>query len=211
MQADPGVLALEPHAARRRRQLVRAASLVIETEGVDAMRMPRVAELAGCARSLVYHYFPTRDDLLVAVVEHFYERLAERLDLSGQMEGMRSLHDPDAARPLLEALWDTVDEVGCGGIILRASPRIGDALGERVAESVARSDERWLLALRDGGLSEVEAALAFRTAMALHAELLDRHRQGEVTRDEAIELGRRALAGLVAALRGDRRHGPEPG
>jgi AcrR family transcriptional regulator len=39
---------------------VRAAAFVIETEGLDAMRMPRVAEVA-CARSLVYRYFPRRE------------------------------------------------------------------------------------------------------------------------------------------------------
>jgi AcrR family transcriptional regulator len=201
VQPEPGSIPFEPHAERRRRQLVRAASLVIETYGVDGMRMPRVAETAGCARSLVYHYFPTREDLFVAVIEHFYERLAARIDLAAQLEGMHSLHDRDAARPLLEALWDTVEEVGSGGIILRASPCIGGALNDRLAEIAERFDARWLAALVDLGLTGIEAALAFRTAVALHTELLDRNRRNEVTRDEAIELGRRALAGVVDGLR----------
>ncbi len=201
MSSGPEPIAFEPHGERRRRQLIRAASLVIEADGVDAMRMPRVAEVAGCARSLVYHYFPTREDLFVAVVEHFHERLAERLDVGAQMAGMRSLHDRDAARPLLEALWDTVKDVGSGGIILRASPRIGAALNDRLAEIAERFDRRWISALMDLGLTELEASLAFRTAMAIHTELLERNRGDEVTRDEAIELGRRALAGVVSGLR----------
>jgi len=201
VSSGPAPIALEPHGERRRRQLIRAASLVIEADGVDAMRMPRVAEVAGCARSLVYHYFPTREDLFVAVVEHFYERLDERLDLRAQMAGMRSLRDRDAARPLLEALWDAVEDVGSGGIILRASPRIRAALDDRFAEVAERFDARWISALVDLGLTELEAALAFRTAMAVHAELLERNRRDEVTRDEAIELGWRALAGVVNGLR----------
>ena len=168
------------------------------------MRMPRVAAEAGCARSLVYHYFPTREDLFVAVIEHFYARLAERLDVEAQMAGMRSLQDREAALPLLGALWDTVAEVGAGGMILRASPRIGAALNERLAELAERFDRRWVTALIDIGLTELEANLVFRTAMAVHTELLERHDREEVTRDEALELGQRALGGLVAALRAGR-------
>ena len=201
-------LVLEPQADRRRRQLIAAASLVIEREGLDALRMPRVAALAGCARSLVYHYFPAREDLFVAVIEHFHERLAERLDLGAQLAGLRSLEDPAAARPLLEALWDTVAEVGAGGLVLRASPHLGRALNERLAEVAERFDARWLAAFRALGLGEVEAGLAFRTAMALLGELLERHRRGELPRDAAIDLGQRALAGAVAGLRTPHERSP---
>jgi AcrR family transcriptional regulator len=201
VDATPSPIALEPHGERRRQQLIRAASLVIETDGVDSMRMPRVAEVADCARSLVYHYFPTREDLFIAVIEHFYERLAERLDLDAQVAGMRSLLDRDAARPFLDALWDTVTDVGAGGIILRASPRIATALNERLAKVAERFDGRWMAPLMDLGLTEIEAALVFRTAMAVHTELLNRHRRDEITRDEALDLGQRALTSLVTGLR----------
>ena len=96
MQNASNLLPLEPHGERRRQQLVRIASLVIETEGVDAMRMPRVAQVAGCARSLIYHYFPKREDLFVSVIENFYERLGERLAPEAQADGMRSLLDPES-------------------------------------------------------------------------------------------------------------------
>ena len=57
----------------------------------------------------------------------------------------------------------------------------------------------------DVGLTELEASLVFRTAMAVHTELLERNQREEVTREQALELGQRALGGLVAALRADRR------
>ncbi|MAG30475.1 MAG: hypothetical protein CL908_06215 [Deltaproteobacteria bacterium] len=197
-------VSLERHADRRRRQLIRAASQVIETEGIDSMRMPRVAELAGCTRSLVYHYFQTREDLLVAVIEHFYEYLDERLEPAAQQLGLRSVADADAVRPLLEALWDTVIEVGAGGVILRTLPRSGSALNERLTEIAVRFDQRWMDSLRSLGLSEIEARLAFRTAMAVHSELLECHRQGEITRDAAVALGQRALAAVLSGLQAER-------
>jgi len=197
-------LALEPHGQRRRHQLIRAAAFVIETEGLDAMRMPRVAEVAGCARSLVYRYFPRREDLFVAVISEFYELLEERLPLDAQTAGMRGLTDRDAARPLLEAIWDVIAEIGAGGLILHASPRLGAELHDRLAEVAARFETRWLAPLRERGLSEIEAALVARSAVALLTELLERSRRQEVTRDEAIELGQRALAALIEGLGRDR-------
>ena len=192
---------LESHGERRRGQLIRIAAHVIETEGIDALRMPRVAELAGCARSLVYRYFPRREDLFAAVISEFYERLEERLDPAEQRAGMRALAAGDTARPLLESIWDVVAEIGAGGLILYASPRVGLELGEALAEAASRFDARWVAPLQEAGLTEVEASLVIRAALALQTELLDRHRRGEVSRDEAIDLGQRALVALLVGLR----------
>ena len=190
----------ESHGERRRGQLIRIAAHVIETEGIDGLRMPRVAELAGCARSLVYRYFPSREDLFVAVIAEFYERLEERLDPAAQRAGMRLLTHRDLARPLLESIWDVVAEIGAGGLILYASPRAGVELGEALAEAAARFDARWVAPLQEAGLTEVGASLVLRAALGLQIELLERHRRGEVSRDEAIDLGQRALAGLIVGL-----------
>src|SRR5262245_50770507 len=74
IQGAPGLRALEPQRERRRRQLLEVAAQLIVDEGVDALRMARVADLAGCARPLVYHYFATREELLFALVVDAEER-----------------------------------------------------------------------------------------------------------------------------------------
>lgn len=197
-------LPLEPTAERRRQQLLRAAAFVIESEGIDALGFPRVAELAGCARSLVYRYFPRREDLFVAVIAEFYENLGKRVPLDAHVAGMRALTDRDAARPLLEAIWDTVAEVGAAGLILYASPRLGAELADRFAEVSARYATHWLAPLRERGLTEIEAALVARSASALLTEFIERTRNHEITREEAIDLGQRALAGMIEGLLRDR-------
>jgi len=194
-------LALEPHGARRREQLVRAAAFVIETEGIDAMRMPRVAEVARCARSLVYRYFPRREDLFVAVISEFYDKLEARVAPELQASGMRALDDASHARPLLEAIWDVIADLGAAGLVLQASPRLGAELNERLGEVSARMDQTWIAPLREAGLGEIEASLVSRSAVALLTELLDRHSKGELSRDRALALGHRALASLVVGLR----------
>jgi AcrR family transcriptional regulator len=201
MQPARAPLPLEPHGERRRAQLVAAAAFVIESEGLDALRMPRVAELAGCARTLVYRYFPRREDLLAAVTAEFDERLALRLDPDAQAAGMRRLADRDAARPLLEAIWDVVAELGTAGLILHASPRLGADAEGGLGAVWSRFDERWIAPLRESGLGEVEASLVARSAVALLVELHQRSRRGEVTREQALALGQRALAAMVSALR----------
>ncbi len=194
---------LEPTSERRRQQLIRAAAFLIETEGTDAMRIPRVAELAGCARTLVYRYFPSREDLFVAVIEEFYENLGQRLSPNDAAAGMRSLTDREAARPLLEAIWDSITEVGAAGLILYASPRLGVELADRFAEVSEQQHALWLEPLRERGLSEIEAALVSRSAAAMLTEFIARSRSGEITRDEALDLGQRALAGMIEGfLRG---------
>jgi AcrR family transcriptional regulator len=194
---------LEPASERRRQQLIRAAAFLIETEGTDALRIPRVAELAGCARTLVYRYFPSREDLFVAVIEEFYENLGRRLSPNAAAAGMRSLTDREAAQPLLEAIWDSITEVGAAGLILYASPRLGAELADRFAEVSAQQEKLWLVPLRERGLSEIAAALVSRSAAAMLTEFIARARSGEITRDAALELGQRALAGMIEGLLGE--------
>ena len=55
--------------------------------------------------------------------------------------------------------------------------------------------------LRDAGLSAIEASLVVKSAAAMQTELLERSRRQEITREEAIDLGQRALAGMVEAFR----------
>jgi AcrR family transcriptional regulator len=202
--ATDAAFALASHGELRRGQLVRVAAHVIENEGLDALRMPRVAELAGCARSLVYRYFPRREDLCLAVVSEFYERLEQRQGPAAQRAGMRGLARGDEARPLLEAIWDVVTEIGAGGLVLRASPSLAAELKEHLEGESARFEASWIAPLREAGLGPLEAALVVRSAMGLLAELLARHRAGEVTREAAIDVGHRALAALVAGLRAGR-------
>ncbi len=191
---------LEPHGNRRRRQLLRVAAHIIESEGVDALRMPRIAELAGCARSLVYRYFPRREDVFCAVIAEFYEQLEERITPTAQVAGMQAVTDLKTVRQLLDAIWDVVEEIGTAGLILHASPRLGAQLSDRLFPEMERFEERWVAPIRAAGLGEIETALVMRFAIVQLTELVDRTQRGEVDREQAILLGQRALASLISGL-----------
>lgn len=81
--------------ARRNREAVLAAAKALFAEqGVEA-QMPDVARAAGVGVGTVYRHFPTKDDLIAALVAQRFERLADRaresLDMDDPWEGFCQL------------------------------------------------------------------------------------------------------------------------
>lgn len=207
---------LEPHSERRQRQLVEVAAHIIETEGPDAVRMPRVGELAGCTRTLVYRYFPRREDLLAAVLSRFYERLNAVRSAAEHARGVAALakSDPEDAwrtsRSVLEASWDVVEELGMGGLVLaRSEFSRSEHLKRYAPGQVEETERRWFRPLRAAGLSDVACAVALEAATSVTYSLVSQHRAGAISRDEAVRLGFQALHGLIRGLR--ERGGPRRG
>lgn len=56
-----------------------AASLFAEV-GYPNAKMQDVAQACGATKSMLYHYYPTKDDLLYAMLEEHLEKLIEAMD-----------------------------------------------------------------------------------------------------------------------------------
>ena len=67
--------AAAPTNARDR--ILEAACASIAEDGIDDVRIARVAMRAGASTSLVHHYFSTREELLEEALMHSYELAAE--------------------------------------------------------------------------------------------------------------------------------------
>lgn len=72
---------------QRRKRIIQAAAALASRGGVEAMQMRTVAERAGVALGTLYRYFPSKMDLVVAVV-------GEELDL---LEGSLERRPPRSA------------------------------------------------------------------------------------------------------------------
>lgn len=196
------ITVLEPQGERRRRQLVEIAARMIEQEGVDAVRIPRVAELAGVGRTAIYRYFPRREDLLAAVYADFDDRLRERVGPAEFAEALRALGtgSPDEVPPstarLFTAIWDVLDECGPAGLILRAHATAHDGDEREQPGAGERFRAQWI----EVGLSSLEATLIADTANAILTRLYFSARRGLIGRGEALRLGYRALVGLVRGV-----------
>ncbi|MEV5827881.1 TetR family transcriptional regulator [Spirillospora sp. NPDC052242] len=145
---------------QRRKRIVQAAAALASRGGIDAMQMRTVAERAGVALGTLYRYFPSKDDLVVAVVgeeiellERSIERRPPRAGTSPQravealMRATRGLmREPELAAALIRSLLlsdvqtDFSDRMT--GLLLRAAlgPETG-APETGTPESGARVDD----------------------------------------------------------------------
>ena len=200
----------DEQAAERRRQLVRIASDLIEKGGVDAVTLPRVTAKAGCARTLVYRYFASREALLAGVLDDYFERLDAAIPAVDERTpaavlaaaGGRAGADPRALRDIVELLWDVQIAAGFGGAILRATPHLSPSLRALVDAAHARHERRFTEPLRAAGLSADEARVALDAMIASFVGLALRARAGALRKADAIDIHARATAGLIRGLLG---------
>ncbi|WP_236004085.1 TetR family transcriptional regulator [Nonomuraea antri] len=99
---------------QRRKRIVQAAAALASRGGVEAMQMRTVAERAGVALGTLYRYFPSKMDLVVAVV-------GEEIDL---LESSIERRPPSAATPAGRAV-DVLMRATRG---LMREPELADAL-----------------------------------------------------------------------------------
>ncbi|WP_157250760.1 TetR family transcriptional regulator [Nonomuraea typhae] len=110
--AGSGVRTRSQH--QRRKRIVQAAAALASRGGVEAMQMRTVAERAGVALGTLYRYFPSKMDLVVAVV-------GEEIDL---LESSIDRRPPSAATPAGRAV-DVLMRATRG---LMREPELADAL-----------------------------------------------------------------------------------
>jgi AcrR family transcriptional regulator len=196
----------DEQAAERRRQLVAVASELIEKSGVDAVTLPRVTAAAGCARTLAYRYFASREALLAAVLDAYFEKLDAAVPEADQRAAAAVLaaagkgDRPRALREMVELLWDVQTAAGFGGAILRATPHLSPSLRALVDAAHARHERRFTEPLRAAGLTADEARVALDAMIASFVGLALRARAGTLRKADAIDIHARATAGLIRGL-----------
>jgi AcrR family transcriptional regulator len=75
---EQGVRSRSQH--QRRKRIVQAAAALASRGGVEAMQMRPVAERAGVALGTLYRYFPSKMDLVVAVVSEELDLLEDSIE-----------------------------------------------------------------------------------------------------------------------------------
>jgi AcrR family transcriptional regulator len=86
-------LRLERRPEARMHELLEAALLVFARKGYRTARLDDVAEAAGVTKGAIYHYFDTKEALLLAVVEHY-----QALALGRAEDALRDRTAPAATR-----------------------------------------------------------------------------------------------------------------
>ena len=139
-------------------RILDAACEIIAEEGIDEVRIARVATRARASSGLVHHYFSTREELLEQALVHSFERAGD--DRFG-----------DDSRPAPGSAAKTF-----GLAIRECLPFPGEAEREWVLWV-----ELWLRAVREPGLREVAAKLYDRYRRWLAAMIRAGEKSGEFT------------------------------
>lgn len=136
-------------ARANRVRLIHAAHQVFRERGLDA-EMKEIAERAGVGMGTVYRNFPSKDDLIVAIVSELVDHMRVVLDRA------LSLDDPiHALRDLLHGGFALGERFGDMGMILHGKMpegcrteferldglrRVGDIIRKGIAARVFRAD-----------------------------------------------------------------------
>jgi TetR/AcrR family transcriptional regulator, transcriptional repressor of aconitase len=84
----------ETRRAKRRQQIIDAALIVVSEYGVREATLTRIAAQVGVTHSALYAHFPTRKDILVAVLDALFERLSltrEQCHRDNALEHLREI------------------------------------------------------------------------------------------------------------------------
>lgn len=157
------------HRAIQERALLDAAHALLEETG-DAPTMAQVAKRAGLARSSVYQYFASRQDLLRAMVRDIFPRWTERITTA-----MQRAQTP-ADRILAYAIENVVlvheGSHAVGSALMALAP--GEELDEQATRMHLQIQEPLIETLRELGVAAPESMAEMINAV-VHAatRLLD--------------------------------------
>jgi AcrR family transcriptional regulator len=93
-------------AEETRERILEAACDLIAAEGIDDVRIARVAMRAGASTALVHHYFSTREELLEQALLHSFERAGDERFAGAESE------DGSATAKLAAAIEECLPQEG---------------------------------------------------------------------------------------------------
>ena len=172
-----------PRLSARERILVAAADR-IASDGIDDVRIARIATAAGVSSSLVHYHFATREALLAEAIEYSYGAVGETRTADAQTAG--GSHAQRLARMVDQSLPGTPE----------------------LERDWVLWVELWLRAVRHHELRPVAEELYARMRDWFVSAIRDGVRDGEFARCDPEEIADRALALIdgygIRTLLGDR-------
>jgi len=164
----------ERRPEERPRELLDAALAVFSQRGFRNTRLDDVAEAAGVTKGAIYHYFDTKEELLLNVIEHYQSLAFGRAE---EVLANRSLSASGRIEQIIKKVFQPTEE---------RKRQLLSLLIRGIAHEVPRVHDRWL---RDGPA---------RLWALVGALVEEGKRSGEFRSDADSEIAARLLiSGLV--------------
>lgn len=122
MSSSPKPTKKEVVTAFRTREILAAARQLMEQRGLEAVTMEEIAAAAGVAKGTIYLYFPSKDELIQAIITQVGEGLLQDIEAAAQASGSPPEKIQRVATLLLECL---IKERALYPIYARDSLRLG--------------------------------------------------------------------------------------
>lgn len=186
-----------------RRRILDAAVDLLASKGYSAFRTADVAEVAGVSLGAQTHHFPSKDDLVVAVVDHVFQRTSEL----GRKRARRMKSADEAIKALLadsqEFFFSELFLVALD-LAIQARSASGELSTVQQISAAARVpvEASWLAALIDSGVpASVAEDILWLTNSIVRGLAVRRLWQHDPTRfDRLFKLWRQMVARYLDGL-----------
>ena len=191
--------------ANSKQRIIEAALTTLKEKGFAGTSTRAIAATGGFKSGLIFYYFPTRDDLLIAALEHAsaqrLERYGEEVAAASTLTELLALLERIYADDRESGFVRVVSEMVAGSV---ANPELGPRMVELVEPAIAAAQTAAERVLAPSGLGVVVSArqLAFAAVtFYLGANLLTQLVPDSDEVEEMLATGRR-LAPMLDAFGG---------
>tara|TARA_R110001592_G_scaffold260403_1_gene525075 strand:+ start:206889 stop:207512 length:624 start_codon:yes stop_codon:yes gene_type:complete len=190
-------------AELRRAQLLLVAKELILSDGVEALRHAAVAERAGVTRAVIYRYFPTQSDFIVAIGNEFIEALKQRLSPEKQIEAARASVSSDfaAAEIYFDVVFSVLEDKGPASLMLLLEPDLTPKLKSFWASVDVEQYGHWLQESADLGITAIDSQVLIQVGKMTLLTLYKVYRAGEISRNQAVSRVSYVICSLINTLR----------
>jgi TetR/AcrR family transcriptional regulator, cholesterol catabolism regulator len=145
---DPAAAARQARAEHRSAQLLDAAARLMERDGSHAVSMQAVAAEAEVSVGLIYRYFGSKDDLLLAVIVGVLDSFATQVPAAVEAAGEDPVHRLAAA---FRSYCEVIDQRRHAAVLTyRETKSLDDAGRARIKDLEVQTSEPLRAALREG-------------------------------------------------------------
>jgi AcrR family transcriptional regulator len=183
----------ERNTSEARRRILETADRLFYRDGIRAVGVDRIVAEAGVAKMSLYKHFPSKDDLILAVLEHREAAVLEFFRSSMERHGKRA---KTPLRAFFAALKDFFESPGFRGCPFQnAAVELADPAhpGTEFVRGHKRRFGEFLRGLVEGTLGQAAAKVAPAVAILVEGAMVTAVIQGDpkaadVARDTAMRL-----------------------
>ena len=182
-----------------RQRILETADRLFYAEGVRAVGIDRIIAEAEVAKMSLYKHFPSKDDLILAVLQYREGKILEFFGSAMERHGKRT---KDKLRAFFAALKDWFESPGFRGCAFQnAAVELADPAhaGTKFVREHKRRFQEFLAGLVDEAVGDVAAQVAPAVGLLVEGAIVTAVIQGS---PDAVDVAREAALKLVAGAKG---------